>query len=50
MNTPGRAGGNWSWRYLPGMLSPHVADRLRMLTDVYGRARMPNEEKIEDRE
>ncbi len=37
MNTPGRAGGNWSWRYTPEQLSQPVIDRLRMLTAVYGR-------------
>jgi 4-alpha-glucanotransferase len=42
MNTPGRAAGNWSWRYTPDMLSPQVTDRLRTLTELYGRA--PDEE------
>jgi 4-alpha-glucanotransferase len=37
MNTPGRAVGNWSWRYLPGMIQGHVVDRLRTLTYMYGR-------------
>ena len=39
MNTPGRPGGNWSWRYTPGMLDQHVIDRLRLLTRLYGRGR-----------
>ena len=38
MNTPGRAGGNWSWRYTPDILSPTVLERLRVLTALYGRA------------
>jgi 4-alpha-glucanotransferase len=38
MNTPGRAGGNWGWRYTPGMLTAEVAERLRTLTTIYGRA------------
>jgi 4-alpha-glucanotransferase len=38
MNTPGRAGGNWSWRYTPELLSPQVAERLATLTQLYGRA------------
>ena len=38
MNTPGRAGGNWGWRYTPGMLTVDLAKRLGELTTVYGRA------------
>jgi 4-alpha-glucanotransferase len=38
MNTPGRAAGNWSWRYTPAMLTPQLIDRLRTLTELYGRA------------
>ena len=45
MNTPGRAGGNWSWRYTPAMLAPQVIDRLRTLTELYGRA--PDNEAAE---
>ena len=39
MNTPGRAGQNWSWRYLPGSLTPEVCTRLADLTALYGRMR-----------
>jgi len=45
MNTPGRAAGNWSWRYTPAMLTPQVIDRLRTLTELYGRA--PDNEAAE---
>jgi 4-alpha-glucanotransferase len=38
MNTPGRASGNWSWRYTEGMLTDAVRDRLKALTGLYGRA------------
>lgn len=38
MNTPGRAGGNWGWRYTPGMLTFELVDRLATLTRIYGRA------------
>jgi 4-alpha-glucanotransferase len=48
MNTPGRAGGNWSWRYTPEMLDPQVTERLRTLTALYGRAPR-QEQRIEDR-
>ena len=37
MNTPGRAGGNWTWRYSPQMLTNAVSERLRSLTARYGR-------------
>ena len=38
MNLPGRPGGNWRWRYAPDALTPDIAERLRKLTDIYGRA------------
>jgi 4-alpha-glucanotransferase len=38
MNTPGRASGNWGWRYLQDMLTPSAGDRLKSLTELYGRA------------
>jgi 4-alpha-glucanotransferase len=28
MNLPGRATGNWSWRFLPEQLTGHLAERL----------------------
>jgi 4-alpha-glucanotransferase len=38
MNQPGVAEGNWSWRMGEADASPELADRLRALTLVYGRA------------
>jgi 4-alpha-glucanotransferase len=38
MNTPGRASGNWGWRYSQDMLTTAVCDRLKALTEMYGRA------------
>jgi len=38
MNTPGRASGNWSWRYLPHMLTSAAAQQLKARTEIYGRA------------
>ena len=38
MNLPGRPGGNWRWRYAPDALTPEITERLRKLTDIYGRA------------
>ncbi len=37
MNTPGRATGNWGWRYLPHQLHPGLAAGLGELTATYGR-------------
>ena len=37
MNTPGKAGGNWSWRFPPGTLTDEVKGRLGELTAIYGR-------------
>lgn len=37
LNTPGRASGNWSWRYPPEVLTEDLADRLGGLTWLYGR-------------
>ncbi len=37
MNQPGVAEGNWSWRYRSGMLTSEVSDRLKEVTDIYGR-------------
>jgi 4-alpha-glucanotransferase len=38
MNLPGRLGGNWQFRYETGALDDRLADRLRLLTETYGRA------------
>jgi 4-alpha-glucanotransferase len=37
MNKPSTVKGNWSWRFLPGVLSPDVAARLAALTAATGR-------------
>ncbi len=37
MNTPGRAEGNWGWRFLPHQLHPGLAAGLGELTGAYGR-------------
>ncbi len=37
MNTPGRPGGNWTWRYLPHQLHDGLAAGLGELTATYGR-------------
>ncbi len=38
MNTPGQASGNWGWRYSPDMLTAAAGERLKTLTETYGRA------------
>ncbi|MBP7962155.1 MAG: 4-alpha-glucanotransferase [Caldilineaceae bacterium] len=37
MNLPGRADGNWQWRYVPEQINGHMTERLREVTVVYGR-------------
>lgn len=38
MNFPGKAEGNWDWRYRPEALYPELRDRLKALTILFGRA------------
>jgi 4-alpha-glucanotransferase len=37
MNVPGRAKGNWGWRFEPNSITPAIVERLRALTEVSGR-------------
>ena len=37
MNYPSRLGGNWSWRLQPEALTPTLTNRLRKITEIYGR-------------
>jgi 4-alpha-glucanotransferase len=37
MNTPGKGEGNWEWRYTDGALTNELRDRIRSLSEVYGR-------------
>ena len=37
MNLPNSTEGNWAWRFKPDALSDELAQRLRGLTDLYGR-------------
>lgn len=39
MNVPGRLGGNWGWRCLPGAFGAPLAERLADLGRIYGRCR-----------
>lgn len=38
MNTPGKPGGNWQWRFTPRMLEGPARGRLAAVTKLYGRA------------
>jgi 4-alpha-glucanotransferase len=38
MNTPSSLGDNWSWRYRRDELTNELRERLRLLTELYGRA------------
>jgi len=37
MNFPGKLGGWWTWRYTQEMLTDSIADRLREITELFGR-------------
>jgi 4-alpha-glucanotransferase len=43
MNLPGRPGGNWQWRFGWDELTRKDRERLRVLTETYGRAPTPPE-------
>ena len=47
LNWPGRAAGNWTWRFARGDLSPALARSLRDLCEVCGRWRVPDAEAVE---
>ncbi|HKA17307.1 MAG TPA: 4-alpha-glucanotransferase [Blastocatellia bacterium] len=38
MNLPASEQGNWQWRYRAGALTQKISERLRRLTELYGRA------------
>ena len=42
MNSPGKAEGNWNWRYSSGSLTPELSKKLKELTHIYGRAPQEN--------
>jgi 4-alpha-glucanotransferase len=46
MNLPNSTEGNWTWRFHDGALSQAHADRLRHLTELYGRIRRHEVETI----
>jgi 4-alpha-glucanotransferase len=42
MNRPGTAVGNWDWRFCSHMLTTEASDRLRAITEIYGRLPQPS--------
>ena len=42
MNHPSTVGGNWTWRFLPELLTDRLRDRLRELTELYSRQYAPS--------
>lgn len=41
MNLPARPSGNWRWRYAAELLTDEIRERLRRLTEIYGRSSPP---------
>ena len=50
MNTPGKVGGNWTWRFGANDIQPAHASRLSKLTQIYGRQKVEAEPEIEAEE
>ena len=38
MNIPSTRKGNWQWRFKDGQIREEIANRLRELTELYGRS------------
>jgi len=38
MNYPSTPEGNWAWRYWDGALTQELGDRLKTMTQTYGRS------------
>ncbi|MBE7002789.1 MAG: 4-alpha-glucanotransferase [Ruminococcaceae bacterium] len=50
MNTPGKLGGNWEWRMLPGEADAKLAEKLAGITQMYGRCWIEKEKEPEETE
>ena len=48
MNTPATSGQNWKWRFTWNMIPQYALDRLKMFTQVYGRAISSSDEQKEN--
>lgn len=40
MNTPSTIGDNWVWRVQPSFLSPELAEKMKSITELYGRTKL----------
>jgi 4-alpha-glucanotransferase len=49
MNIPGKAAGNWAWRYRAAQLTRQLKDRLSRMTALYGRWNGPIPEEYDPR-
>lgn len=47
MNLPNSTEGNWAWRYIPEVLTDEIAERLKELTQLYGRTKGEPERAVE---
>ena len=43
MNCPGTQTGNWTWRLLPGEVTPALAEKIHEMTRIYGRMNIQEE-------
>ena len=43
MNLPNSASGNWSWRFTAGALTDQICERLRQMSEIYGRISSDNQ-------
>lgn len=48
LNTPGKASGNWAWRYRPDALTDELLGRLRELTIMYARSEITRAAKEQE--
>ena len=49
MNVPGKAEGNWGWRFRREQLTARIKDRLADITAVYGRWNGPTPQDLDPR-
>jgi 4-alpha-glucanotransferase len=47
MNTPGEVAGNWAWRFTWDQLRGEATERLRLLTELFGRNLEPEKAQLE---
>lgn len=45
MNEPGTSQGNWRWRMLPDAITPALTEKIRKMTELYGRAPAAKEKR-----